>query len=59
MTDCFLKVENLARRYPGSKDGVALAVFEQVNFTIQKGEFVCIIGHSGCGKSTILNILAG
>ncbi|HLD14809.1 MAG TPA: ABC transporter ATP-binding protein, partial [Burkholderiales bacterium] len=47
------------RRYPGSKDGVALAVFEQVNFTIQKGEFVCIIGHSGCGKSTILNILAG
>jgi nitrate/nitrite transport system ATP-binding protein len=34
-------------------------VFEQVNFTIRKGEFVCIIGHSGCGKSTILNILAG
>ena len=59
MTDSFLKVENLARRYPGSKDGGALAVFEQVNFTIQKGEFVCIIGHSGCGKSTILNILAG
>lgn len=59
MTDFFLKVDNLARRYPGSKDGGALAVFEQVNFTIRKGEFVCIIGHSGCGKSTILNILAG
>ena len=36
-----------------------LTVFEHVNFTIERGEFVCIIGHSGCGKSTILNILAG
>jgi nitrate/nitrite transport system ATP-binding protein len=34
-------------------------VFENVNFSIAKGEFVCVIGHSGCGKSTILNILAG
>jgi nitrate/nitrite transport system ATP-binding protein len=30
-----------------------------VSFSIEKGEFVCIIGHSGCGKSTILNVLAG
>jgi nitrate/nitrite transport system ATP-binding protein len=34
-------------------------VFEDVNIAIEKGEFVCIIGHSGCGKSTILNVLAG
>ena len=60
MTDAFLKVDNLVRRYPGqNKDDAPLTVFEDVNFTIQKGEFVCMIGHSGCGKSTILNILAG
>jgi len=53
----FLEIENLARRYPG-KDG-ELTVFENANFGIDKGEFVCIIGHSGCGKSTIMNVLAG
>ena len=49
----FLQVQELAKRYAGT------AVFERVNFTMEKGEFVCIIGHSGCGKTTILNILAG
>ncbi len=34
-------------------------VFERLNFFLNKGEFVSCIGHSGCGKSTILNIIAG
>ncbi|GAC1602651.1 MAG: ABC transporter ATP-binding protein [Ramlibacter sp.] len=34
-------------------------MFADVSFGIGKGEFVCIIGHSGCGKTTVLNVLAG
>jgi nitrate/nitrite transport system ATP-binding protein len=48
-----LKVEGLSKTYAGEP------VFDAVNFDIQLGEFVCIIGHSGCGKTTILNVLAG
>lgn len=51
----FLRIEGLEKTYPGNSE----AVFDQVNFGIGKGEFVCIIGHSGCGKTTILNVLAG
>ncbi len=55
----FLQVENLARIYPSPTGGDPVTVFDHVNFRIHKGEFVCVTGHSGCGKSTILNILAG
>lgn len=58
MSGHFLEIQNLAKRFP-SPGGGALTVFEDVSFTIERGEFVCIIGHSGCGKSTILNVLAG
>jgi nitrate/nitrite transport system ATP-binding protein len=53
MTNAFLKVENLSKKFNSTP------VFENINFSLSKGEFVCIIGHSGCGKSTILNTLAG
>lgn len=51
----FLQIEGLAKSYPGTTE----PVFDEVNFSINRGEFVCIIGHSGCGKTTILNVLAG
>jgi nitrate/nitrite transport system ATP-binding protein len=54
----FLQIQDLKKTYP-TADGKSVTVFEGVNFSIEKGEFVCIIGHSGCGKTTILNVLAG
>jgi len=50
----FLKIEKLAKTYVADKP-----VFADVSFTVARGEFVCIIGHSGCGKTTVLNVLAG
>jgi nitrate/nitrite transport system ATP-binding protein len=58
MTKPFLSIERLTQRFPDGAGGT-LTVFEDATFTVDKGEFVCIIGHSGCGKSTIMNILAG
>ena len=52
----FVSVEALAKTYSGKPP---LHVIDGVDFAISKGEFVCLIGHSGCGKSTILNIIAG
>jgi len=50
----FLRIEGLSKSFvPGQP------VFADVGFTLDRGEFVCIIGHSGCGKTTILNVLAG
>lgn len=57
MSKNFVSVENLSKIYPSSDGDVT--VFDNVNIGIKKGEFVCIIGHSGCGKSTIMNVLAG
>lgn len=59
MSSEFLKVEGLSKSFAAPRGGSPLVVFDEVNFAINKGEFVCIVGHSGCGKSTILNILAG
>jgi nitrate/nitrite transport system ATP-binding protein len=51
----FLQVRGLSKAFPRA----ARPVFNEVAFEIERGEFVCVIGHSGCGKTTILNILAG
>lgn len=53
-----ISIEGIAKRYPRKGEG-ELTIFEDLWLSIDRGEFVCIIGHSGCGKTTVLNILAG
>ena len=59
MSNHFLVVESLKKVYPASGGALNPPVFENIYFHINAGEFACIIGHSGCGKTTILNVLAG
>jgi nitrate/nitrite transport system ATP-binding protein len=53
----YLEISNLTKSYDTPK-GPAVIV-KDFNLRIRKGEFVCLIGHSGCGKSTVLSMVAG
>lgn len=53
----YLNIENVSIEFPG-KNG-SFKALDGVQLRIDKGEFISLIGHSGCGKSTVLNIVAG
>jgi nitrate/nitrite transport system ATP-binding protein len=53
----YLSIEQLDKSFV--RGNLASQVLKNINLRIDKGEFISIIGHSGCGKSTVLNIVAG
>jgi energy-coupling factor transport system ATP-binding protein len=48
-----ISVEHLAYTYPGVDDTPGVAVFKDLNLTIDQGTFVAVLGSNGCGKSTL------
>ena len=55
--DVMLKIEQLTKIYPTPSGGYT--VLENLNLNVYKEEFISIIGHSGCGKTTLLTMIAG
>ena len=48
-----ITVENLTFAYPPAEDQVAIPIFDGLSLTIEAGSFVAVLGHNGCGKSTL------
>jgi len=57
LTPDLLKIESLGKWF--EIDNKRIPVLQDVNFQVQQGEIVCILGRSGCGKTTLLNLLSG
>src|SRR5512147_1449579 len=54
----FLVIENLVKAFP-KPDGGQVVILNGVDLKIGEQEYISVIGHSGCGKSTMLRIIAG
>ncbi|MBC2699511.1 MAG: ATP-binding cassette domain-containing protein, partial [ANME-2 cluster archaeon] len=50
-----ISIKNLTYYYPGFED----AVLDNINLTVEEGEFILLLGPSGCGKSTLVQCLNG
>jgi nitrate ABC transporter ATP-binding subunit len=56
-SQAFLEIDQVSKTYDTPK-GV-YTVLDDVSLTVDEGEFVCVIGHSGCGKTTLLDMVSG
>ena len=55
MSEIVLQAKNIEKSF---HDPITIKVLNEINFSVNKGEFVSVIGKSGCGKSTLLYILS-
>ena len=54
----YIEVKNVVKEYE-SEGGMPMRALNEISFEIERGEFVCIVGPSGAGKTTVLNMLGG
>ena len=57
MSKAYLSLQNIDMSF--SRGAITSHVLDNISLNVEKGEYVSIIGHSGCGKSTVLNIVSG
>jgi nitrate/nitrite transport system ATP-binding protein len=57
MSQVYLDISAVDMQF--TRDGQTNPVLQGIDLQVQRGEFIALIGHSGCGKSTVLNIVAG
>ena len=58
MSTALLELSNLGKSYPARGGGTSVIV-RDFDLRVREGEFVCLVGHSGCGKSTVLSMVMG
>ena len=54
-----LKVENVSKIFPAINKSHAVQALQDISLEVKTNEFVSLLGHSGCGKTTLLNLIAG
>src|SRR5262245_7853679 len=52
-----VELHNVTKKY--EKGDTTITPLDDVSFSIEEGDFVCLMGASGCGKTTLLNLVAG
>ncbi|MFT3951207.1 MAG: ABC transporter ATP-binding protein [Oscillospiraceae bacterium] len=58
MSDIILEIDNVSRTYTGT-EGADVEALKDVSLRVARGEFISVIGTSGCGKTTLLRLIAG